>query len=62
MATTINRAAFVQLIEEDIAWLEKQPRSLERDHIEAVLRDAPSIYYPETLRCPQSKPKPQASS
>lgn len=35
--STINRAALQQLIDEDLAWLREQPRSLERDHIEVHL-------------------------
>ena len=37
MPTTLNKAAYKQLIDEDIEWLKKQPRSLERDHIEVIL-------------------------
>lgn len=43
--TTMNREAFERLIEENIAWLLKQPRTLERDHIEHILRDASNAYY-----------------
>lgn len=38
MGTTLNRAGYEKLIAEDIAWLEKLPHSLEKDHILAVLR------------------------
>ena len=38
MALTLNREARERLFNEDIAWLMTQPRSLERDHIEDVLR------------------------
>lgn len=43
--TRMNRAAFEKLIEENLEWLLKQPRTLERDHIEHILKDAPSAYY-----------------
>ena len=37
MPTTINFAAFKELVEDDIDWLLHQPRTLERDHIEQIL-------------------------
>ncbi len=46
MVTTLNRRAYETLISEDIEWLIKQPRTLERDHIEHVLRDSPRRMYP----------------
>lgn len=53
--STMSREAFEHLIAGDLTWLALQPRSLERDHIEAVLRDAVASYYPENrgnvLRC-----------
>jgi hypothetical protein len=48
MATKINRSAFFELIEQDIAWLLAQPRTLERDHIEHILKDAEGAYYGTT--------------
>ncbi len=33
----LNRPAYVKLIHENLVWLEKQPKALERSHIEAVL-------------------------
>lgn len=41
----MNREAYEKLIEEDIAWLLKQPRTLERCHIEQILRDSPRRMY-----------------
>ena len=38
MPTELNRCAKRKLLEEDLAWLLSQPRSLERDHIEDLLR------------------------
>src|SRR5688500_11977665 len=45
MPTTINRQAFRQAIEEDMRWLLRQPRTLERDHIELILKRAEEQYY-----------------
>ena len=36
--TVINASAYRQLIDEDLEWLLSQPRTLERDHIEQILR------------------------
>lgn len=38
MAGTLNMKAYVQLFEEDLEWLSKQPRTLEREHIIDCLR------------------------
>ena len=38
MAGILNRPAYQQLFDEDIEWLLKQPRTLERDHIVECLR------------------------
>jgi hypothetical protein len=43
--TTLNRDGYAKLVEENLAWLLAQPRSLERDHIADVLRDSPRVYY-----------------
>lgn len=45
MGTTLNRAAFEKLIQEDLDWLAKQPKSLERDHIWYLLQAASHVYY-----------------
>ena len=37
MPTELNQQAWEQLIDEDIAWVEQQPRTLERDHITQCL-------------------------
>jgi hypothetical protein len=48
---TLNRTAFRKIIQEDLDWLLNQPRSLERDHIEHLLRHADRTYYgPENER------------
>ncbi len=38
MPCELNRAVYEQLLREDLEWLLKQPRTLERDHIEYLLR------------------------
>jgi hypothetical protein len=42
MGTTTNKKTYEKIIAEDIEWLLAQPRTLERDHIEHVLRDSPT--------------------
>jgi hypothetical protein len=42
----LNKAGYEQLVNEDIAWLEKIPRTLERDHIIAVLKASIEHEYP----------------
>jgi hypothetical protein len=55
-SNTLTRAAYEQLVAENLAWLLQQPRSLERDHIEAVLRDSPQRVYGTS----SSRPEPGA--
>jgi len=40
MSGRLTREAYAKLIEEDIKWLESCPRTLERDHILLILKDA----------------------
>lgn len=42
----LNKLGYQQLIDEDIAWLEKIPRTLEREHIIAVLKASVEHEYP----------------
>lgn len=42
---TLNRNAYQRLIAEDLAWLEQQPRTLERDHIEQIVRWSIRVLY-----------------
>jgi len=37
MSCRLNRQAYQRLIQEDIDWLLRQPRSLERDHVHEIL-------------------------
>ena len=45
MSIQICREAYQELIDGDLQWLLKQPESLERDHIEAVLRKSVELLY-----------------
>lgn len=44
MPTTLNRPAFQQLIDEDLAWLDTIPRTIERQHIADCLRSIRDCY------------------
>lgn len=46
MPCQLNKAAYEQLIKEDVEWLRQQPRTLERHHIEQVLLSSVDCYYP----------------
>lgn len=46
MSTRISKAAYQRLIDEDLVWLLRQPRTLERNHIEQILRQSVESYYP----------------
>lgn len=45
MSMQICKEAYQELIDGDIKWLLRQPRDLERDHIEAVLRKSVELLY-----------------
>lgn len=45
MAGRLNRWGYQQLIDGNIEWLMKQPRSLERDHILMILQKAVEYEY-----------------
>ena len=45
MSTKLTRAAYARLIAEDLLWLRRQPRTLEREHIEALLGRAVEYEY-----------------
>jgi hypothetical protein len=48
MSMTLNRGAYQRLIDEDVEeLLAKMPRSLERDHIEQVLKQSVGLFYDE---------------
>lgn len=39
MSVLISPETYIKIIHGDLDWLLKQPRDLERDHIEAILRN-----------------------
>ena len=43
----LNKEAYIKLIDEDLKWLHEQPLSIERDHIEIVLRTSILLNYPD---------------
>lgn len=45
MGFIMNKIAYVEMVEQDIDWLMKQPRTLEREHIVAVLRNSVEMIY-----------------
>lgn len=45
MASKLNRHAYEQLIREDLDWLLAQGRTLERDHIELIVRGSAEHEY-----------------
>lgn len=50
MGTTMNKVAYIEVIEDDIKWLEGMSTneySLEMKHIVSVLRGSIDMYYPE---------------
>lgn len=53
MTMMLNRKGYQELIDGDLEWLLRQKRCLERDHIEAVLRESTERIYGQTdLRAP----------
>lgn len=47
MSMRLNRGAYAALADEDIAWLRAQPRTLEREHVIAVVEASKEFCYPE---------------
>jgi hypothetical protein len=45
MTTKLNRSAYEQLVVEDLEWLDKQPRTLEREHIRVLLEQSADLLY-----------------
>ena len=45
MGMMVNSEAYQKLIDEDIEWILKQPRTLERDHIVSVLKNSVERLY-----------------
>jgi len=54
MSIMMDRPAYEQMIQEDIDWLMKQPRTLERDHVVEVLKASTDrIYGKEPVNVPK---------
>jgi len=47
MGTTMNKSTYEAMIKENIEWLKKQPRTLEREHIIQIVEQSVNFYYPE---------------
>lgn len=45
MTMRLNRRAYEELVAQDIAWLEAQPRTLERDHVIDIVKASPDHEY-----------------
>lgn len=43
----MNKESYEKLIQEDLEWLAKMPHSLEKMHIEAIVRASIKQNYPE---------------
>lgn len=47
----MSKSSYVEMIKENIEWLEKQPKSLERDHLIVIANDPiDRIYTPDVVR------------
>jgi hypothetical protein len=44
---SMTRDSYCEVVLQDIAWLDKQPDSLEKQHIERVLKHSVHLYYPK---------------
>ena len=47
MGTKMNKESYQKLIDEDLEWLNKQPRTLERIHIADIVKESIDFYYPK---------------
>jgi RNA:NAD 2'-phosphotransferase (TPT1/KptA family) len=54
MAGKLTRTGYEELIKKDIEWLQKQPRTLERSHIIAIVIDSVKAYYEPAGDCPNA--------
>lgn len=46
MSMQLGRSGYQLLVDGDLAWLDQQPRTLERDHIRIVLEASVDLLYP----------------
>lgn len=54
--TKLTRSAYQKLIDEDLAWLDTLPRTLERDHVREIVRLSPKHEYGEYQLSPPPPP------
>ena len=47
MSIKLNKDSYQELIEQNIEWLNKQPQTLEREHIKKIVLDSINFYYPK---------------
>lgn len=47
MSSKLPRSGYQKLVDEDLEWLLKQTRTLEREHIADIVRESVDCYYPE---------------
>lgn len=59
MAGKMNRWGYQKLVDEDVAWLEQQPRTLERDHVIKVVKESVEAEYG---KAPEGSPAPATTS
>ena len=45
MSQSVNRETYEKLLAENLEWLDRQPRSLEREHIRAILLASAALIY-----------------
>lgn len=50
MTSKMNKSSYKELVEQDIEWLLKQPKTLERSHIEQIVIDSIDFYYQDAVR------------
>ena len=51
MSMKLSRDGYEKLIAENIEWLMKPPRTLEREHIIMIVKTSPDREYPPTRTC-----------
>lgn len=49
MGTKMNKKSYQKLIDENLEWLNKQPKTLERMHIADIVKESIDFYYPKQV-------------
>lgn len=52
MSDKLAKHAYEKLVAEDLAWLDAQPRTLEREHVRAIVEQSVKFNYPPTTPQP----------